>query len=207
MTCRLCHHSTEPFEQSGFFLCTHCGCILRDDVVLPSPEDERTRYLTHNNDIHDEGYRTFTRPITQHILDYFTPQHRGLDYGAGTGPVISQVLHEQGYNIVQYDPFFSPNREVLNRTYDFIACCEVVEHFHHPDKEFASIRDLLNPGGAFVGMTHLYSANILFANWYYKNDPTHVIIYVKQTLEYIAQSYGLRLDIHSDRMFVLSKEK
>jgi len=37
----------------------------------------------------------------------FNTNHKGLDFGAGTGPVISKVLKDKGYCIAQYDIFFS----------------------------------------------------------------------------------------------------
>lgn len=202
--CRLCQHPTVEFSGNEFYNCPNCHCILR--LQLPTAEMERERYLTHNNDVRDPGYRTFTSPITNYILKHFTPAHRGLDFGAGTGPVISAVLKENKYDIVPYDPFFENQPEVLSRRYDYIACCEVVEHFHHPDVEFANIRERLNPGGAFVAMTHLYNKTIPFANWYYKNDPTHVIIYTKETLEYLARAHGFSLEVFSERLFVLRKK-
>jgi hypothetical protein len=39
-------------------------------------------------------------------------------------------------------------------------------------------------------MTHLYDPSIEFNSWYYKNDPTHVFIYQKETIEWIKQRFN-----------------
>jgi len=67
---------------------------------------EKECYQTHNNDILDKRYQQFVSPITSHIYNHFSPEDRGLDFGAGTGPVISYLLRQKEYQIKQYDPFF-----------------------------------------------------------------------------------------------------
>jgi hypothetical protein len=103
---------------------------------LPSKNDEVLRYTQHNNDVNDVRYQKFVQPLVTGILQDFDQSHIGLDFGAGTGPVISKLLTDEGYVIKQYDPFFYDHAELLNQKYDYIACCEVVEHFHNPAKEF-----------------------------------------------------------------------
>ena len=39
-------------------------------------------------------------------------------------------------------------------------------------------------------MTDLYDESIGFHKWYYKNDPTHVFIYQKKTIEWIKNNIG-----------------
>jgi SAM-dependent methyltransferase len=157
---------------------------------LPDESIEIDRYSTHNNDVNDPRYRQFVSPITNGILKDFNQNHIGLDFGSGTGPVITVVLKEQGYSIVTYDPFFDNRPEVLTKNYDYIACCEVVEHFHHPYLEFAKLKTLLKPNGKLYIMTELYREEIDFQDWYYKNDPTHVFFYQKPTLEWIKYTFN-----------------
>ena len=78
------------------------------------------------------------------LLWDFTSKHTGLDFGAGTGPVISKVLKDNEYKIKQFDPFFHNYPELLKEKYDYIVCCEVMEHFYDPAKEFAGIDEQLN---------------------------------------------------------------
>jgi len=99
--------------------------------------------MTHNNDVNDSGYHKFVSPIVNAVLNDFLPEHKGLDFGAGTGPVISKLLTDRNYQIKQYDPYFFNLPELLQKKYDYIVCCEVIEHFYDPDKEFQLLKSLL----------------------------------------------------------------
>lgn len=172
---------------------------------MPDPVTEKERYLTHNNDVNDLRYRGFVSPIVESVIKYFNPEdHVGLDFGAGTGPVITKILSEINFKVFAYDPFFLPYPELLEKSYDFIACCEVIEHFHNPAKEFKLLRSMLLPGGKLFCMTHIYDSGIDFSNWYYKNDPTHVFIYQKETLDYIKDKYSFRELKIENRLISLS---
>lgn len=170
----------------------------------PDKTDEKARYETHNNDVNDLAYQKFVSPISNYVLKHFSPTDSGLDFGSGTGPVISKVLKDNGYDIKQYDPFFANFPELLTQKYDYIVCCEVMEHFHNPDKEFFQLRAMLNPNGALICMTHLYDDTIEFKNWYYKNDPTHVFIYQKPTIAYIAKRFNFTSYKIDSRLIVLT---
>jgi hypothetical protein len=124
------------------------------------------------------------------VLSEFSAEHHGLDFGAGTGPVISEVLRGRGYSVALYDPFFHHDPALLRLQYDYIVCCEVMEHFHDPGKEFNLLSSLLPSHGVVYCMTDLYEDNIDFKKWYYKNDPTHVFIYSAATCQWVAKHCG-----------------
>jgi len=194
--CTLCNSKVDLFYESNlkkyfkkYYKCTNCSSILLDPLNLLSREEERKRYETHNNDVEDPGYQTFVSPIVNEIERRFNAGHTGLDFGAGTGPVITKLLREKGFKIELYDPFFWDRPEILESKYDYIACCEVAEHFHYPGKEFKLLRSLLKPGGALYCMTEVYSEDTDFERWYYKNDPTHVFFYHKHALEWIRSHF------------------
>lgn len=188
--CPLCQTTGKNFYQENYFECPTCSAIFKNRHQLPDATSEKQRYEVHNNDVNNLGYQKFASPITQAILTNFTQQHTGLDFGAGTGPVISKILLDKGYNIKQYDPFFHPYPNLLEQSYDYIACCEVIEHFFHPYKEFELLKKLLNPNGKLYCMTHIYDSSIVFDDWYYKNDSTHVFIYQKETIKWIKQRFN-----------------
>jgi len=193
MNCILCQCSTKEFWKSKnreFVECTHCGGIQLLPEFYISSKAEEARYLTHNNDIDDTRYQDFVKPVTSRILSDFSSKDSGLDYGCGTGPVITSQLEKEGYDVALYDHYFYPNPKVLNRTYDFIICCEVMEHFYDPKTEFNKLASLLKPGGKLYCKTSLYSEKIDFDNWYYKNDVTHVFFYTEKSLEWIGENLG-----------------
>ncbi|MEX0610264.1 MAG: class I SAM-dependent methyltransferase [Balneolaceae bacterium] len=156
-----------------------------DTADYPSPDEEITRYESHNNDIEDPRYQKFVSPLVDRITALFGKDSLGLDFGSGTGPVITKMLHEKGYSINNFDPFFDNNPEVLNIKYDYIVSCEVIEHFHQPYKEFSRLREMLKPQGALLLKTDMYTEDVDFHSWYYKSDETHVIFYHPKSLEWI----------------------
>jgi len=161
-----------------------------DKNLRPDREKEKLRYEEHINNVEDKGYQKFVSPITLAILKDFFPVHKGLDFGAGTGPVIAKILTNNNYSIQLYDPFFHNHPELLNHKYNYIVCCEVMEHFYHPKKEFELLYNLLQPNGKLYCMTDLWDENIDFHKWYYKNDKTHVFIYTKDTIHWIQKEIG-----------------
>ncbi|RUT77675.1 class I SAM-dependent methyltransferase [Ancylomarina longa] len=206
-SCPLCGNSGKLFyERPNMFhyQCETCSGIFADKKFLPETEVERKHYTQHNNDVEDKGYQAFVSPITAAVLRDFTPKAKGLDFGAGTGPVISKVLSDKGFSIQQYDPFFHNHPHLLEDKYDYIACCEVIEHFHNPGKEFALLRNLLNRNGKLYCMTHIYDESIDFPKWYYKNDPTHVFIYHRNTLSWIQKEFGFNELMIDNRLIVFS---
>lgn len=203
--CPLCSSRAEEFysdKRKKYLRCPVCKGISLDAALLPTFDEEKDRYNTHNNDIEDKGYQKFVSPIVNSILRDFNPNDAGLDFGAGTGPVISKMLSDSGFQIVQYDPFFHNYPDLLTRKYNYIACCEVIEHFHDPEKEFILLKELLAPGGRLYCMTDIYRDTIDFGKWYYINDPTHVFIYQEETFTWIKETLGFKNVVVEGRLVV-----
>jgi 2-polyprenyl-3-methyl-5-hydroxy-6-metoxy-1,4-benzoquinol methylase len=175
-----------------------------DAECLLDAADEESRYLSHNNDVTDKGYQQFVSPITSAVLKYHTPKQKGLDFGAGTGPVIAKVLADNNFKLDLYDPFFHNDVTLLEQQYDYIVCCEVMEHFFQPDKEFALLKRLLKPNGRLYCMTDMYHEQIDFPNWYYQKDNTHVFFYHQSSLNYIKQQFGFSDLAVDGRLIILS---
>ena len=191
MKCSLCNSTTAAFFKSNFkeyFQCENCEAILLNSSNYPTPNEEIIRYQEHNNNVNDIRYQNFVSPIVKAVLKDFTNSKNGLDFGCGTGPVITKLLRDKNYPITTYDPFFDNNQKVLKTNYDFIVCCEVIEHFHYPLKEFKLLKSLLKQNGKLYCMTDLFSKTIDFKEWYYKDDNTHVIFYHKNTFNWIKEN-------------------
>ena len=190
--CPLCSSKGNVFFQSKdtYYKCPTCEGIFVDENNRPNLESERNRYEVHENDVNDEGYQKFVLPITSSVMRDFKSDDKGLDFGAGTGPVLSKILQDNKYSIKQYDPFFHIYPELLEQQYDYIASCEVIEHFYNPYKEFKLLKSMLKEGSKLYLMTAVYNEGVDFASWYYKNDPTHVFFYSKKTFEWIKNEFG-----------------
>lgn len=162
MKCILCHSFLNQKVDLYYYQCDTCAAYVKDVSYYFSADREKQHYEFHNNDVNDVGYQKFTSPITNEILSRFSTNTLGLDFGCGKGPVITKQLVDCGYSINLYDPYFYPDTSYRNERYDYIFSCEVFEHFYHPAKEIAQLKQLLKPNGLLLIMTHLYDDQVPF---------------------------------------------
>ncbi|WP_035725041.1 class I SAM-dependent methyltransferase [Fodinicurvata fenggangensis] len=180
------------FEAKHYWRCEDC---LADPAERLTPEAERQVYLDHENDPHDPGYRRFLSKLADPLCERLSEPADILDYGCGPGPALAQMLREAGHRVTLYDPFFHADETKLVGGYDAITCTEVVEHLHDPASEFERLGGLLRPGGWLAIMTCFQTEDARFANWHYRRDPTHVVFYRAETLEFLAARHGWRCEI------------
>lgn len=199
--CPLCTDKAFHFCSIGkrnrhYFRCPNCCAVFLHPKKYVDENAEQERYESHNNDVEDPRYQKFVSPITDAVQAQFPKTASGLDYGCGTGPVASVVLEREGFQkVALYDPYFQPHKEHLNKTYDYIICCEVMEHFFKPKFEFERLRKLLKANGKLFCKTTILKEDISvenFTDWWYNNDPTHVFFYTENTLKYIAKHFGFQ---------------
>ena len=182
-TCPLCQNISAPFYKDEFYECVCCGGIFRPKEKLLDNKKEKERYENHTNNSDDLGYQNFVSPITNSILKEYKKDDLGLDFGCGKDSPIIKVLRQNEYKIFEYDPYFFDDKKLLEQKYDYIACCEVIEHFYNPKKEFGLLKSLLKDKSTLYLMTGIYKDNIDFSKWWYKNDLTHVFIFREKTFE------------------------
>ncbi len=182
-------------ERLDYWRCQMCEARFLDPGQRPAPAEERAHYRRHENDPRDPRYRAFLSKLTRPLLPKLSPGMRGLDYGCGPGPALAAMLCEAGHDMALFDPLFHPDRRSLERTYDFVTCTEVAEHFHRPADEFDRLDTLLRPGGWLGVMTCFQTDDARFAAWHYRRDPTHVVFYREATFRLIASSRGWTCEI------------
>lgn len=206
--CPVCRSpGTEPFitvRDRTYRRCPRCLATFLISEQLPSPREERTRYDQHNNDSSDTRYVEFLRRLADPLLarvertgSAAAGPLSGLDFGSGPVPVLAELLRRRGHHVACYDPFYAPDRTLLEGAarYDFITCCEVAEHLHDPAGEFEGLALLLRPGGVLGVMTEFQTKDERFARWYYREDRTHVVFYREETLRILAARLGLSIEI------------
>jgi hypothetical protein len=203
--CPLCNCISKEFyeDTQRYCRCPQCRAIFVVQEDLPKSDAEKERYELHDTDTEDEGYRKFVSPITNNIVKDFSKCDKGLDFGAGTSAIISSVLDKHGYKIKNYDPYFHNYPSLLQDQYDYISSCEVIEHLYHPSVEFKRLREMLREAGKLYLMTDIYDERD-FKSWYYKNDPTHVFLYTKDTFTWIKENFGFKELYIEKRLVVLS---
>lgn len=164
---------------------------LCHSVSSSFPDGGKARYELHKNSIEDADYVDFLNRIIRPMLPYLHNDMRGLDYGSGPSPVLSQLVRRQGFTCEDYDPFFADRS--LQPPYDFIFSTECFEHFHYPRVDIQRICTLLKPGGLLGIMTGRWTILKSFANWHYTHDLTHVSFYHAKTFDYLCRHYGLTI--------------
>ncbi len=197
--CPVCEAAaTQPFQQvegRRYWRCPACEATFLDPAQRPDAGRELAEYRLHDNDGAQAGYRRFLQQLAGPLLQRLPPAQQGLDFGCGPGPVLAAMLREAGHTVALYDPFFQPERSVLEARYDFITCTEVAEHFHRPAQEFRRLDGLLRPGGWLALMTCFQTDDARFAQWHYRRDPTHVVFYREATLRRLAARHGWTCEI------------
>lgn len=182
-----------------------CVNFCRSEAQL-SPEQEKAVYDQHQNNPDDMGYRQFLGRLATPLVERLpTGPLDGLDFGSGPGPTLSIMLEEMGYNMAIYDPYFAPDPSVLTRQYDFVTCTEAIEHFNQPAKEWGLLLSMIKPGGWLGLMTKLATDAEAFTRWHYKNDPTHVSFFSRDTFRFLAQRDGLEVEFVGNDVILLRK--
>ena len=187
--CTLCEAESVFFHKDTarrYFRCPCCQLVFVDPRALPTRDEEQSHYDLHRNDPSDLRYRLFLSRLFEPMNVRLAASSRGLDFGSGPGPTLSQMFAEAGYTMQIYDPFYAPDQSVLQSKYDFVTASEVVEHFHQPGHEFARLWSLLDPGGWLGIMTKRLRDADSFRTWHYKLDPTHVSFYSLETFRWLA---------------------
>jgi SAM-dependent methyltransferase len=217
-----------------YLKCRDCDLIHLDPNARLSLEIEKSRYMMHENDITQIGYRKSMQPLIDAIVENASKGATGLDFGSGPTPALCLILNDLGFKMDIYDPFFAPLTDGINqktdseiqphsternldqstgqtagridiqvhpeinfgierKKYDFVAVCEVVEHFSTPKNDFEKLQTLLRPSGGLLALkTSLHHQDLNFVNWHYRRDPTHVSFYSEKTFSTICDIFGFR---------------
>jgi len=207
--CPLCHsQNIELFhrdEKRDFLNCNHCGLIFVPKQFHLNASEEKLIYDQHENNPADFGYRHFLSRLAKPLNDRIGANSYGLDFGSGPGPTLSVMLSELGHNMDIYDPFYAPEQKYLHKDYDFITATEVFEHLSQPRREIQSLWSCLKLGGFLAVMTKLWTGQGRFAQWHYKNDPTHIAFYRPESFHYIANQWCAEIEILSEEVVILQR--
>jgi len=211
LDCPLCAAATGVVDYfrgatRRYLRCADCGLVFVHGDDRPTRAEELQRYLEHRNTRDDAGYVQFLRRFIEPLCAAVPTGSRGLDVGCGPVPVLSELLTANGRPTLHYDPLFFPGVEVLQGSYDFVTCSEVVEHAHDPAALFAQLFGLLRPAGTLGVMTSLLDDSIDFATWWYRRDVTHVCFFSAATMEWVGAQYGRSVEIVEGKVVLFADE-
>jgi SAM-dependent methyltransferase len=209
MYCPLCASTSRQLfhedQRRSYLRCDSCALVYVPVAYHLDAAAERAEYDLHQNAVHDPGYRRFLMRLAAPLLERLPEGAKGLDFGCGPGPALAHMLQGAGFDIRLYDIFYYPDESVLRDHYDFICATEVVEHLHRPGEELARLWALLRPGGWLGVMTKLVRDREAFAGWHYKNDPTHVCFFSRQTWQWWGLQMGVQPEFLGTDVILLRK--
>lgn len=178
---------TRPYTR-----CPACGLVAVPPEWHPSPDAERRRYDLHRNSPSDAGYVRFLSQLVNEVAPRLACGCEGIDFGSGPSPVLASLMESRGFRMRIFDPFYADDRDAVARTYAFVLCSEVVEHFRNPAGDWDRLASLVAPGGWLGVMTALWEGTPEgFVRWRYANDVTHLAFYCGATMAWIAARQGL----------------
>ncbi|MEX0662429.1 MAG: class I SAM-dependent methyltransferase [Balneolaceae bacterium] len=173
-----------------YYHCENCKLIFVPPEQRLSAEEEVSRYDMHENNPDDPNYRKFLSRMFNPMMERIPPESYGLDFGSGPGPTLSVMFEEKGHTVDIYDPFYAPDKSVLEKEYDFITTTETAEHLYEPLMELNRLWSCLKTGGFLGIMTKRHEGKEFFKDWHYKNDDTHVVFYHEETFEWLGKRWG-----------------
>lgn len=191
----------------NYLRCQQCLLVFVPAEYRLSRELERSEYDRHENIVDDPGYRQFLGRLFEPLVARLPAGARGLDFGCGPGPALAHMLEEAGFQVQLYDSFYQPDQSALAGSYDFICATEVVEHLHKPGMELSRLWGLLHPNGVLGMMTKLVIDAQAFSGWHYKNDPTHVCFFSRETWQWWAREHDAELTFVGADVMLLSKPR
>ncbi|MFN2267933.1 MAG: class I SAM-dependent methyltransferase [Desulfonatronovibrio sp.] len=206
--CPLCFAASQPFfkdKNRGYNICEICTLVFVPLTQQLSLEEEKKRYLKHNNDPEDVRYQRFLWPVAKEVLRNHSAPASGLDFGCGTGSPLPAMLQKHGLDMDVYDPFFAPDPKVFEKKYDFITCTEVVEHMSAPGKDIPRMWNMLRSGGGLYIKTQFRFPDHVFTNWTYMRDLTHITFYTKDTMKWLAEFLAAEISFHDKGVTILRK--
>ena len=114
-----------------------------------------------------------------------------LDFGCGMGTFVEACrrdlnLKAWGTDIIA--PRFGKDwfLATVDRKFDVIVACEVMEHVATPAETFRQMRDMLKPGGALAFQTAQYDPPATGRDWWYIGpDNGHISLYSRESLDHL----------------------
>jgi len=189
-----------------YWRCSVCALVFLSTEQRIRFDHEVARYDAHHNDPADSGYLEFLSKLANPVIERTSAGATGLDYGCGQTPALANLFADSGRPTVSYDPVYHPKHWLLKERYDFVTLSEVLEHVHEPHRLLTRMGELVRPDGVFGVMTQFLTGDIVFADWWYRRDSTHVCFYSDATMRWIAGHFGWTLTLPVPNVAIFAAE-
>ncbi|PIQ95645.1 MAG: hypothetical protein COV67_13850 [Nitrospinae bacterium CG11_big_fil_rev_8_21_14_0_20_56_8] len=211
-TCKVCR-SPSPVFYSGeriFFKCPNCHLVFTEHY--PGKDAEERHYKSQWQTPNPGFWKSQADVLLDIVHRYRVPENI-LDFGSGTGELAGEISG-RGYRVTCLEPMihgFLKDQKYPFR-FDVVVALEVFEHLHRLWEELIEIDKCLVRNGVIFCSTALTDpfidredAAACFAQWWYKDDPTHVNFFCTQSLEHVARKLDYDLAVYDSKAFVMLK--
>ena len=190
MNCPLCRsdaqYSVATVKERPFFCCSGCDLVFVPPEYHLSVEKERARYALHDNSFSNEGYVRFLSQVADIVEKVSVPKMKLLDFGCGEHAVLTAILRSRGMTCDAYDPLYDFPPLSAAAKYDGVIMCEVIEHCRDLTETLGIVYRLCDSRGIVVVRTQCRPDNGELSRWWYAQDPTHVNLFSRGSLEEVA---------------------
>lgn len=175
-------------------VCPVCEVIFGPDKMLQlTPQELSQEYEWHYR-VYKEGDSTEQEILAFHALN---PKMDGvyLNYGAGGWSKSVQILRDEGWNVMAFEPHSSASvkaeylinsREKLRgMRFDGLFSNNVLEHLRYPEKELSEMATLLKLGGRMAHATPCYQ-------YLYEYTRFHLFFFTGKSRKILMHKAGLR---------------
>lgn len=217
VVCKICNKKSDYVFSANvlqkydvkYYHCSNCG-FLQTEEPYWLDEAYNSAIGVEDTGILKRNYLLAKRSSVL-INFFFNKKNKFLDYAGGYGIFVRQ-MRDTGYDFYWQDPFadnlFARGFEYkTNDKIELVTAFECFEHFVNPLEELEKIFKISD--------SILFSTRIFHGKppkpdewWYYSlNAGQHVSLYSKQTLQFIADKYGLYLNSDNKSFHLFSKKK
>ena len=203
---RLFHQDNNRRSKRAYLSCQQCHLVFVPAEFYLTPAQEKAEYDQHENDVQDDGYRQFLNRLWLPLKERLSVNQKVLDFGCGPGPLLANMMQEEGMEVSVFDHFYHPEQSVLKPNYyDAITSTEVIEHLHQPQQVFKQWLSMLKSNGYLGVMTKRVTTPEAFAKWHYKNDLTHVCFFSEACFIWLAQKHQLSYTLIGNDVIIFQK--
>lgn len=220
MTCNICGAITSPYltglvlgrHKVQYFSCTLCDFIQTEKPYwLSEAYESAISFL----DVGLIQRNMYFAPITETLLrKWFNIEGRFLDYGGGYGMFV-RIMRDRGFNFYRQDAYcenlfakyFDVNDLAEHETIELVTAFEVFEHLPEP---VIALKQMLTYSDAILFSTQVQPFKGVKPEtwWYFMTDGgQHVSLYSRQSLQTLADQFGLYYNYNENDLHLFSKKK
>ena len=211
MLCHICNNTVTTFTHTKskilYYHCESCEYIFKSPLYYQDFSTQEERYNLHTNHEEDLGYIAYFQRFLDFVLPHIDTPKNALDFGCGCSSLLASLFIKLGISCDYYDPIYHPHTLDKSKKYDLIVSTEVFEHLHQPRKVFEDLIQRLSPEGYLAIQTQFHpNDKEAFKQWYYHQDPTHIVFFRAKTFKILAHMYGCEYLMDNDKNMVIIRK-